>query len=69
MLAAAVRSYLNRYAVAPGSRAVVSTTNDSAYETVADLHAAGIHVAAVVDARPSCPAGQPMSPWRPGCRC
>ncbi|MFI9251800.1 sarcosine oxidase subunit alpha family protein [Streptomyces sp. NPDC053069] len=52
MLAAAVRSYLNRYAVAPGSRAVVGTTNDSAYDTVADLHAAGIDIAAVVDARP-----------------
>ncbi|WP_406011196.1 sarcosine oxidase subunit alpha family protein [Streptomyces sp. NBC_00637] len=52
MLAAAVRSYLNRYAVAPGSRAVVSTNNDSAYDTVADLHAAGIAIAAVVDARP-----------------
>ncbi|MGA5358462.1 sarcosine oxidase subunit alpha family protein [Streptomyces purpurascens] len=52
MLAAAVRTYLNRYAVAPGSRAVVSTTNDSAYDTVADLHAAGIEIAAVVDARP-----------------
>ncbi|QFQ94988.1 sarcosine oxidase subunit alpha family protein [Streptomyces phaeolivaceus] len=52
LLAAAVRSYLNRYAVAPGSRAVVSTTNDSAYDTVADLHAAGIEIAAVVDARP-----------------
>ncbi|WP_406485953.1 sarcosine oxidase subunit alpha family protein [Streptomyces phaeochromogenes] len=52
MLAAAVRSYLNRYAVAAGSRAVVSTTNDSAYDTVADLHAAGIDIAAVVDARP-----------------
>jgi sarcosine oxidase subunit alpha len=52
MLAAAVRTYLNRYAVAPGSRAVVSTTNDSAYDTVADLHAAGIDIAVVVDARP-----------------
>ncbi|WEO93674.1 sarcosine oxidase subunit alpha family protein [Streptomyces sp. FXJ1.172] len=52
MLASAVRTYLNRYAVAPGSRAVVSTTNDSAYDTVADLHAAGIDIAAVVDARP-----------------
>ncbi|WP_425245058.1 sarcosine oxidase subunit alpha family protein [Streptomyces sp. NEAU-NA10] len=52
MLAAAVRTYLNRYAVAPGTRAVVSTTNDSAYDTVADLRAAGIGVAAVVDARP-----------------
>ncbi|QCD54448.1 sarcosine oxidase subunit alpha family protein [Streptomyces hawaiiensis] len=53
MLSSAVRTYLNRYAVAPGSRAVVSTTNDSAYDTVADLHAAGIGVAAVVDARPA----------------
>ncbi|MFE6685183.1 sarcosine oxidase subunit alpha family protein [Streptomyces sp. NPDC057743] len=52
MLAGAVRTYLNRYAVAPGSRAVVSTTNDSAYATVADLHAAGIPIAVVVDARP-----------------
>ncbi|MGW2490429.1 sarcosine oxidase subunit alpha family protein [Streptomyces sp. NPDC001606] len=52
MLAGAVRTYLNRYAVAPGSRAVVCTTNDSAYDTVADLHAAGTGVAAVVDARP-----------------
>ncbi|AXE84166.1 2Fe-2S iron-sulfur cluster-binding protein [Streptomyces sp. Go-475] len=52
MLAGAVRTYLGRYAVAPGSRAVVSTTNDSAYDTVAALHAAGIAVAAVVDARP-----------------
>ena len=30
----------------------MSTTNDSAYDTVADLHAAGIDIAAVVDARP-----------------
>ncbi|MDQ8703980.1 sarcosine oxidase subunit alpha family protein [Streptomyces sp. LHD-70] len=52
MLAGAVRTYLNRYAVAAGSRAVVATTNDSAYDTVADLHAAGVEVAAVVDARP-----------------
>jgi sarcosine oxidase subunit alpha len=52
MLAGAVRTYLNRYAVAPGSRAVVSTTNDSAYDTVADLCAAGVPVAVVVDARP-----------------
>ncbi|MER7202009.1 ferredoxin [Streptomyces sp. CB01635] len=52
MLAASVRTYINRYGVTPGRRAVVGTTNDSAYDTVADLHAAGIDVAAVVDARP-----------------
>lgn len=51
MLASAVRSYLNRYGVAAGARVVVATTNDSAYATVADLHAAGVEVAAVVDSR------------------
>ncbi|MFD3477532.1 sarcosine oxidase subunit alpha family protein [Streptomyces sp. NPDC058695] len=52
MLAASVRMYINRYGVTPGRRAVVGTTNDSAYDTVADLHAAGIDISAVVDARP-----------------
>jgi sarcosine oxidase, subunit alpha len=51
MLASAVRTYINRYAVRPGDRAVVATTNDSAYDTVDDLVAAGIEVAAVLDAR------------------
>ncbi len=51
MLAGAVRTYLNRYAVRPGSTAVVATTNDSAYDTVEDLLAAGVDVAAVLDAR------------------
>jgi sarcosine oxidase subunit alpha len=52
ILASAVRSYLNRYAVASGQRVVISTTNDSAYALAADLRAAGVKVAAVVDARP-----------------
>jgi len=51
MLAGAVRTYVNRYAVKPGERAVVATTNDSAYDTVDDLLAAGVDVAAVLDAR------------------
>lgn len=52
ILASAVRSYLNRYGVAAGQRVVISTTNDSAYAVAADLRAAGVKVAAVVDARP-----------------
>ncbi|MGW7001491.1 sarcosine oxidase subunit alpha family protein, partial [Streptomyces sp. NPDC054933] len=52
MLAAAARTYVNRYAVAPGRRAVVFTTGDSAYPAALDLAAAGVDVAAVVDARP-----------------
>ena len=52
MLAAAVASYVNRYAVAAGQRTVVFTNNDSAYQTALDLAAAGESVTAVVDARP-----------------
>lgn len=51
MLASAVRTYLNRYGVAAGSRVLLATTNDSAYEVAADLTGAGVTVAAVVDAR------------------
>jgi sarcosine oxidase subunit alpha len=51
MLAGAVRTYVNRYAVKPGDAVVVATTNDSAYDTVEDLLAAHVDVVAVVDAR------------------
>ena len=51
MLAGAVRTYLNRYGVKPGARAVVVTNNDSAYACANDLVQAGVTVAAVVDAR------------------
>jgi sarcosine oxidase subunit alpha len=51
MLAGAVSSYLNRYAVAPGTHAVVFTNNDGAYRTALDLVAAGVRVEAVVDPR------------------
>ncbi|TCZ65017.1 sarcosine oxidase subunit alpha family protein [Roseicella aquatilis] len=51
MLAGAVRSYLNRFGVAAGRRAVVFTNNDDAACTVADLAAAGVAVAALVDMR------------------
>jgi sarcosine oxidase subunit alpha len=56
MLAGAVRTYLNRYAVAPGQRAVVATIDDSAYPVVLDLVAAGLSVAALIDSRPAPPA-------------
>jgi sarcosine oxidase subunit alpha len=51
MLAAAARAYVNRFAVKPGRRAVVFTNNADAHRTALDLTAAGIEVAAVVDAR------------------
>jgi heterotetrameric sarcosine oxidase alpha subunit len=51
MLAGAVRTYLNRFGVAPGRRAVVFADNDDAFRTAVDLLAAGVEVAALVDAR------------------
>ena len=51
MLAGAAQAYVNRYGVMPGRRAVVATTNDSAYAVARDLQAAGVAVAAIVDAR------------------
>ncbi len=51
MQASAVRTYVNRYAVAPGEAAVVFTNNDSGYRTARDLVAAGIAVRAVADSR------------------
>ncbi len=52
MLASAVSTYINRYAVKPGDRAVVFTNNDSAYQAALDLKSAGAEVVAVVDCRP-----------------
>ena len=51
MLAGAVRSYVNRFGVAPGGRAIVFAGNDDAFRTATDLAAAGVEVAAMVDAR------------------
>jgi sarcosine oxidase subunit alpha len=53
MLAGAVRSYLNRFAVAPGRRAVVYTSGDDGWRTLVDLARAGVEVAALVDTRPA----------------
>ena len=53
MLAGAVRTYLNRFAVRPGGGgAVVFANNDDAARTIGDLAAAGVTIAAVVDPRP-----------------
>ena len=52
MMAGAVRSYLNRWGVSPGRRVTVFGNNDDAHRTAHDLAAAGVHVAALIDARP-----------------
>jgi sarcosine oxidase subunit alpha len=52
MLAGAAQTYVRRYAVRPGERAVIFTTHDGAYASALALQEAGIAVAAIVDARP-----------------
>jgi sarcosine oxidase subunit alpha len=51
LLAGAARTYIDRHAVRPGSRAVVFTNNDSAYAAALSLSRAGIAIGAIVDAR------------------
>jgi sarcosine oxidase, subunit alpha len=51
MLADAARVYLQRYGVKPGGRVVVATTHDSAYRAALALHAAGVTIAGIADAR------------------
>jgi sarcosine oxidase subunit alpha len=57
MLASAARTYVNRYGVRPGERAVVYACADSGYEAARDLEAAGVEIAAIVDPRPEVLAG------------
>jgi len=52
LLASAAATYVKRYAVRPGKRAVFFTNNDGAYGDALALHAAGVEVAGIVDVRP-----------------
>ncbi|MFM5916037.1 MAG: FAD-dependent oxidoreductase [Novosphingobium sp.] len=56
MLSQAVRTYLRRFGVVPGQRAVIAANNDDAYKTAQALHEAGCEVSGILDARPA-PAG------------
>lgn len=51
MLASAVRTYLNRFAVATGKNVSVYTNNDDGWRTAKDLEEKGINVIAVIDSR------------------
>ncbi len=53
MMASAMRTYLNRYGVAPGKATAIFTTNDSGYGLARDLEAAGVDVVAIIDSRPA----------------
>ena len=51
MLAGAARTYLNRFGVLVGRRAVVVASCDAAYEAALELLCAGVDVAAIADTR------------------
>ncbi|MDP6767437.1 MAG: 2Fe-2S iron-sulfur cluster-binding protein, partial [Arenicellales bacterium] len=50
MTAAAVRTYVNRFAVLPGENIIIATNNDSVYEGAVELSSAGAQVT-LLDAR------------------
>jgi sarcosine oxidase, subunit alpha len=58
MLSGGALRLLERFAVSPGNRAVIATTNDRGLEAAAKLHDAGVHVVAVADLRPAATAGE-----------
>jgi sarcosine oxidase subunit alpha len=51
MMAAAIRTYVNRFGVTPGRRVALFTTNDDGWSTAFDLAAAGVHLEAIIDSR------------------
>ena len=51
MLGSAIRTYITRYAVLPGKRAVIFTSSDEGYTTARSLEAAGASIEAIVDTR------------------
>ena len=53
MLAGAAHTYLHRYGVRVGSKVVIVTCDDDAYQTAVDLKAAGVDIAAIADVRSS----------------
>jgi len=63
MTAAAVRTYLNRFAVLPGENIIIATNNDSAYEGAVELSSAGAKVT-LLDARSAISDGRQR--WRRG---
>ncbi len=51
MVASSLSHYINRFAVVPGNRLVVMTSNDSGYQCALDWADAGREVVAIVDTR------------------
>jgi sarcosine oxidase subunit alpha len=68
MLAEAARTYLERYGVKPGSRAVIATAHDSAYRTALELAEAGAEIAMIADWRDEATGEWPEAARKAGLR-
>ncbi|MFB2531168.1 sarcosine oxidase subunit alpha family protein [Paracoccus sp. p3-h83] len=68
MLASAVRDYIVNWAVAPGRRIAVVTTNDDGYRTALAALDAGLDVPVVLDARPVADGALPQAARARGIR-
>ena len=66
LLAGAAQTYLNRYGVRVGTRAVIVACGDDAYQAALDLHAAGVAIAAIADLRPQVTGALPDAARRAG---
>ncbi len=66
LLAGAALTYLNRYGVCVGTRAVLVTSGDAAYQAALDLHAAGVTIAAIADLRSDAAGSLPEAARRLG---
>jgi methylglutamate dehydrogenase subunit C len=51
MMASAMRTYLNRFAVMPGRRVALFVNNDDGWQTAFDLRRAGVDIVAIIDSR------------------
>ena len=58
LMAGALRTYANRYGVAPGRRVALFANNDHARQIARDLAAAGLTIAAVIDSREGVPTDE-----------
>jgi sarcosine oxidase subunit alpha len=66
LLASAAHIYLNRYGVCVGTRAVIVTSGDDAYQAALDLQAAGVVIAAIADLRSEAAGALPDAARRAG---
>jgi sarcosine oxidase subunit alpha len=55
MLASAARTWLDRFAVLPGRRAVLAASHDSGWQSVFDLQDSGVDIVGIADMRVSLP--------------